>query len=376
MDIWQSLKQSSIGSYEMWRIVFFFCVILFSLVVGRLARYFLERSAGKSKERRRPWVAALLHSLARSVVLVVFALGFGFWLRMELPVITAVSSGLAGVLDVVSRVLGAVAVGYAVYSLVDVVDQYLLGVAEKTESKVDDVLAPLLGKSIRVTVAIVVLLNVATVISGKSIMTILAGLGVGGLAVALAAQDTIRNFFGSIVILGDKPFEIGDRIVVDGHDGPVEAVGFRSTKIRTLEGHLVTVPNSEMVNKTVQNVGKRPHIRRWANLTVTYDTPPEKVERAVQIVKSILRDHEGMHPDYPPRVYFSDFNDCSLNIMMIYWYHPPDYWAYMEFTEQVNKRILERFNAEGIEFAFPTETVYLANDDRRQLAVRMLDKQG
>jgi len=166
------------------------------------------------------------------------------------------------------------------------------------------------------------------------------------------------------VILGDKPFEVGDRVVVAGHDGPVEGVGFRSSKIRTLDGHLVTVPNSEIVNASVQNIGKRPYIRRLANITITYDTPPEKVERAIAIVKDVLQDHEGMNTDFPPRVFFNDFNDCSLNILMIYWYHPPDYWKYQEFSQGVNMAILKRFNAEGIEFAFPTQTIYLANDDK------------
>jgi len=213
---------------------------------------------------------------------------------------------------------------------------------------------------------VLVIVQIFQTVSDRPLTSIIAGLGVGGLAVALAGQDTIRNFFGSLVIVGDKPFEIGDRIVVEGYDGPVESVGFRSTRIRTLEGYLVTIPNAEMVNKVVCNIGKRPHIRHMANITVTYDTPPEKVDLAVAILKEILHDHEGMHPDFPPRVFFSGFNDCSLSILMIYWYHPPDYWSYMAFTEKVNGEILKRFNDEGIEFAFPTQTIYIAGQDAPQ----------
>ena len=236
----------------------------------------------------------------------------------------------------------------------------------------DDVLAPLVGKSIRITVFVLALLNVAQQVSGKSITTILAGLGVGALAIALAGQDTIKNFFGSLVILLDKPFEIGERIVVDNYDGPVESIGFRSTRIRTLTGHQIIVPNSEMVNKTVQNIGRRPYIRRLANITITYDTPPEKVERALDIIKEILKNHEGINPEFPPRVFFNGFNDSSLNILMLYWYFPPEYWKYLQFSEHVNMQILERFNAEGIDFAFPTQTIYLANDNKRQLALNLL----
>ena len=157
--------------------------------------------------------------------------------------------------------------------------------------------------------------------------------------------------------------------MVDGHDGPVEEVGLRSTKIRTLEGHLVTVPNGQLANRTIQNIGQRPHIRRIANLTITYDTLPEKIERAIEIVKELLDNHEGMHEDFPPRVFFNELNADSLNIMAIYWYHPPNYWDYMAFTERFNQEVFRRFNEEGIDFAFPTQTLYLAGDPSRPLNV-------
>ncbi|MBU1570515.1 MAG: mechanosensitive ion channel family protein [Proteobacteria bacterium] len=113
----------------------------------------------------------------------------------------------------------------------------------------------------------------------------------------------------------------------------------------------------------------RPFIRRTSNITVTYDTPPGKVERAVSIIKEILADHEGMLPDYPPRVFFDEFNEVSLNILMIYWYSPPDYWAFKAFCEKVNLKIMRAFEAEGIEFAFPTTTTYLAQDNKRPLHI-------
>ena len=360
----------SIGGNELWRMAALFAAVLLSLAVGRLARFFIDRAAKRAGDRGRELTGVFLVALARPVVLVTLVLGLGVWFQSG--AVLHLAEGLRSLLNVCMRIITAVTAAYVLYSLVDVVDYYLDKLARGTEGKVDDVLAPLVGKSVRITIAVLVILNVAQVVSGKNITTILAGLGVGGLAIALAGQDTIKNFFGSMVILGDKPFEIGDRVIIDGHDGPVESVGFRSTRIRTLEGHLVTVPNSQIVNGTVLNIGKRPFIRRIANIAITYDTPPGKVRRAVEILKEILEDHEGSNPEFPPRVFFSDFNDCSLSLLMIYWYHPPDYWAYQAFSENVNLRILERFNEEGIEFAFPTQTLYLANDDRRQLALRMM----
>ena len=349
------LAQPVIAGNTPWQILYFFGVILLSLLAGGMARFVLERAA-RREEGKREWVGVVMRSLARPAVYVLGAIGL--WYAIDAQILSS-APGFQSVLDTVSAVLFAMAAGYAVFSLVHVVDHFLMKWANRSESKVDDMLVPLVGKSVRFTVAVLVVLQIVDSLSDKPITSILAGLGVGGLAVALAGQDTIKNFFGSLVIVADKPFEIGDRIIFDGHDGPVESVGFRSTKIRTLSGHLVTVPNSEMVNKSVENVGKRPYIKRVANITITYDTPPEKVGKAVKILKEILDNHEGMDEELPPRIFFNEFNDWSLNLLMIYWYHPPDFFQYLEFSERVNHEILQRFNEEGIEFAFPTQTIHV-----------------
>jgi MscS family membrane protein len=202
---------------------------------------------------------------------------------------------------------------------------------------------------------------------GFDVSTLLAGLGVGGLAVALAAQDTLKNFIASVMILLDKPYKVGQRIVVKGHDGVVEEIGLRSTKIRMLTGHLTTIPNDQMASTDVENIGRRPHIRRLTNITITYDTPPGKVEKAVSIVLEILDNHEGMDPEFPPRAYFNEFNPASLNLLVIYWYHPADYWGFMEHSQRVNLQIMNAFAKEGIKFAFPTTTTYLTQDGGQPL---------
>ena len=206
---------------------------------------------------------------------------------------------------------------------------------------------------------------------GLKISTLLAGLGVGGLAVALAAQDTLKNLLGSIMILLDKPYRVGQRIVVKGHDGVVEEIGLRSTRMRLLTGHQTTIPNDEMAKIDIENIGQRPHIRRLTNIGITYDTPPEKIEKAVDIILKILDNHEGMDPEFPPRAYFSEYNPYSLNILVLYWYHPADYWGYMKFSQWVNLQIAREFQKEGIKFAFPTSTTYLSQDDSQPLVVKL-----
>lgn len=204
---------------------------------------------------------------------------------------------------------------------------------------------------------------------GYDVSTLLAGLGVGGIAVALAAQDTLKNFLGSLMIFLDKPYAVGERIVVQGHDGVVEEIGLRSTKMRLLTGHQTTIPNDEMARIDIENIGRRPHIRRLTNISLRYDTPLEKIRKAVKIIDDILENHEGMDPEFPPRVYFNEFNRDSLNIIMLYWYHPPAYWDFLAFNQRVNTQIMQEFEKEGIQFAFPTTTTYLKQDNNQPLSV-------
>jgi len=195
---------------------------------------------------------------------------------------------------------------------------------------------------------------------GVSLIPILTGLGVGGLAVALAARPTLENLIGGLMILIDRPYRIGQRIRVKDHDGVVEEIGMRSTKIRLIDGHQTTIPNEEMARTDIENIGRREFVRRRTNITITHDTALDKVEKAVQIIREILDNHEGMDPNRPPRVYFNDFNPGSLNIMMIYWYYPPNWWDFQAFNQSVNVQIMQEFNKEEIKFAFPTTTTYLA----------------
>ena len=364
MDILNTIAEFEVFGNKLWRIIVLFGIILAAFLVGKIAKYILQKSATRLEKRDRPVASVTLNAMARGVVFLSAAVGIAIGLTA-----LEMKATVAEACDTLSAILLTIGVGYMLYWLVEVPSTWFARMAEKTESKLDNMLAPIVLKSLRVTVVLLVLVQIAQILSDKPITSVIAGLGIGGLAVALAAQDTIKNFFGSLVLFVDKPFELGDRIVIDGHDGPVEEVGFRSTKIRTLEGHLVTIPNGELANKTIQNIGKRPHIRRIVNITITYDTPPEKIERAIAIVKELLENHEGMHEDYPPRVYLSNLNADSLNIMAIYWYHPPNYWDYMTFTERFNKEVLRRYNEEGIDFAFPTQTMYLAGDASRPLSV-------
>ncbi len=362
MNFWEQLTETAIAGIDIWRILALFMAILIAFVAGQVTRYFLRRTAAHLDERKPSILAVGLRAIERSIgpVLLVAGLRVGFFFLI-LP------ETVAGLAETLVSILFVLAIAYVVYCFVDVVDHWLTAFSQKTESKLDDMLAPVVRKSLRVTIVILAFVQVATILSDKPLTSIIAGLGVGGLALALAAQDTIKNFFGSLMLFVDKPFEMGDRIVVGGVDGSVEEVGLRSTRIRNPEGHLVTIPNGELAHEKIQNISKRPYLKRVANIGVTYDTPPQKVERAVEILKDLLENHEGMTADFPPRVVFNEFLDAALNILVIYWYSPPNHWDFMAFNQRINLEILRRFNDEGIEFAFPTQTLYLAGDPNRPL---------
>jgi MscS family membrane protein len=197
---------------------------------------------------------------------------------------------------------------------------------------------------------------------GIPLTTLLAGAGVGGLALALAAQDTLKNILGSMMILLDKPYRVGELIKAKGYTGVVEEIGLRSTKLRLLTGHQTSIPNEQMASSDVENIGRRPHIRRVGDLPLSLDISAEQAERAVGIVAAILDHHEGMAEGRPPRVMLSEFSRDALNLRFFYWFGPPDYWRFMAFGERVNKEILTQFEREGIRLALPASKVFVAKE--------------
>lgn len=353
--------------YSWWRYLLILVVIVVAYLVSRLIGRFLSGMTivlKESEEQMRLRLALQAATWPIRLLLATVALYLaGEILHLEAAADRIVGGALG--------VLSTLAVILFVYRLLDILEYELTKYAQREETSVDQTFVQMVRIFARTIVLTVGAIYLIKAISGKPMSALIAGLGIGGLAIALASQDTLKNFFGSIMIMLDKPFNVGQRVLVGGYDGVVENIGFRSTRVRTLTGHLVTVPNEKMANSSIENIGRRPSIRRLSNITITYDTPADKVEKAVNIIREILQNHEGMDENFPPRVYFNEFNDASLNIMMIYWYHPPDYWDFIAFGEKVNLQIMRAFETEGIEFAFPTTTNYIAHDERRPLHITL-----
>jgi len=360
------LQDELIEANEAWRFLLLLGVVLGTLIVGRIVRYMIVGSMKRLEKKEGVILPVLfMRCLPGPTVMAIFGGGIYAARLCFLFAIDGRTTGFSGSIyelwGKISHAVIALSAAYMLYRLVDVIEYYLRCWTSKTQSSLDDMLVPVIRKSLRIFIVVVALLFIADNILKMEIGSILAAAGIGGLAFALAAKDTIANFFGSVTIFADRPFQMGDRIRINGFDGPVEDVGFRSTRIRTLDGHLVSVPNSKIANEMVENIGRRPFIKRVANITITYDTPPDKVQRAVEIIKEVLAETEEVNRDtnLVPRVYFNDFKDWALNILVIYWVTPPDYWMFQSVNEKVNLTIMRQFCAEGIEFAFPTQTVHV-----------------
>jgi MscS family membrane protein len=259
----------------------------------------------------------------------------------------------------ISRAFIVVVAGSVTYVALKVVD-LLLGVwHEKIVSPQDKAFAaqllPFISKVAKTAIIIAAVVLTADNLEIK-ITSLLAGLSVGGLALGLAAQDTVANLFGAVAIFLDKPFHIGDRIRVEGVDGTVETIGLRSTAVRSADGHHVTIPNKLMGNAIITNITRRPTIKTEMNLGLTYDTPAEKVKRATLLLEEIFRAN--------PRtgdllITFNKFSDSALNLFVAHVWNGTDANLHATEMQVLNLQIKERFDAEKIEFAFPSQTIYL-----------------
>jgi len=187
---------------------------------------------------------------------------------------------------------------------------------------------------------------------------VLAGLGIGGLAVALAARDSLANLLGSIHIMFERPFRIGHRIRVAGSEGTVEDVGFRSTRIRTADNSLISIPNNSVVNATVENLTMREMVRQKLLIQVTYDTSHEKIEAFALAVKQVIVDNPFTNKE-KIFVRLNDFGESSLNILVIFHLIVPDYASELEEREKILLEVMDLAGVMGVEFAFPTQTLHV-----------------
>lgn len=263
------------------------------------------------------------------------------------------------------EILGIFFVILLVLKLVASLFDYFGKLAEKTDNTMDDQLLPVTRKIINVIVWLVGLIYVLSHLN-VNVTAILAGLSIGGLALALAAQDTVKNFFGSVMIFLDRPFQIGDWIHFDDVDGIVEEVGIRSTRIRTFSNSLVYVPNAHLADATIDNLGLRKFRRYKTELGVTYDTPPEIIDVFVEGIKQIIENHPTTRKDYF-EVSLNSFGASSINILLYMFFEADNYTKELKGKHEIIYGIIQLANNIGVRFAFPTQTLHIEEFPEKKL---------
>lgn len=353
LPTWMRTPLLGISGLTAWQLGGLGLWILLGLIVRSLVSWLVGSQANRVLGRLRvhvaePIVSAASTPLGNLTMAGVLAIGVP---TLEFNV------RVAQVSMVVVRTLAAVSVVMLIYRLVDVLAAWMQQRASKTETKLDDQLVPLVQRGLKlVTVAIGAVFVLQNL--NVDVGSLLAGLGLSGLAVALASKDTISNLFGSVTIFVDKPFAIGDWVVASGVEGVVEEVGFRSTRIRTFYNSLVTVPNSKFTDAIVDNYGMRRYRRCRTTLGLTYDTTPERIEAFCDGVRALIKAHPATRKDYY-EVHFSGYGDFSLNIMLYFFFDVPDWSDELRARHEIYLDILRLAKRIGVDFAFPTRTLHV-----------------
>jgi MscS family membrane protein len=235
-----------------------------------------------------------------------------------------------------------------------VFSEIIVPLTEKTENTFDDQIVPVLRKGVKGIIWIIGFI-VGLDNAGFDIMALIAGLGIGGLALALAAQDTVKNVFGGVMIFIDKPFQIGERVIIDGNDGFVTEVGIRSTRIKTLMNRIITIPNSKFAESSIENISAEPTRKVVVNLGLTYETTPEKMDLAMKILGEIVDSNQDILSQ-ERIISFTTWGDFSLGILFIFYIKKEA--DILASQSKVNLEILRKFNENGLSFAYPTQTIY------------------
>jgi MscS family membrane protein len=344
LDQFEPLRENTFLGEPLWKYVASLIYVLLALYAAKLVdwvtRVWLKRVASRHTGRVDELLLELLHGPIKVVIFVVLlniGLNIFDWSpRMRLYL----SKGLILVV--------AASLTYLAVKIVDLLlDIWRRRHARETDLKFNDQLFSVIRISLNTFVILVAVLVTAQNMN-IDITAAIASLSIGGLAVGLAAQDTLANLFGAVAVFVDKPFRAGDQIKLDGAEGVVETVGLRSTRVRSPEGHLIAVPNKTMGNAIITNITQRPTIKTVMNFALNRSLPTEKIKRAIALLKEIYKANPMTEDVW---VSFNQFTGPNLNIQVVHWWKDTDYQKYLAGMQEMNLAVRDRFEAEGILFA-------------------------
>lgn len=339
-----------------------FTILLLTLIFRGVITHVIFRYLHKLSSRTRiKHDGLLLQALEKPVSILLLILGF-FLALIILPMDEAVKK----VVENLFRGTSMLIVVWGCIRVIDVVANILAEITQKRDSALHG-FVPVLRKSIKVFIGIVGLLMVIDNL-GYNVAGILATLGLGGAALAFASKDTVANGFGTLMIILDRPFKVGDWIIVgDKVDGDVESIGLRSTKVRTWPKTVLSIPNGVLANEYINNWSRMPKRRVKQVVGITYEATADDMEALVEDFRKILREDEGVEQQFI-LVNFIDFGSSSLDIMVYYFTKSVAWLEHMEVRQRINCKIMRAIKDRDLSVAFPTRTLYMDGPVASKLA--------
>lgn len=354
----------------------FIVILLFGLLITRICSKLLSKllfkllSSFHSGTDSNVFISLLLRPIELLITFIVIYLAINqldfplqevIFRRTELvnkvPVVYEIK--VIQIIDKLFLLLFIISVFRIILRIIDFIAHIFLYKASLTESKSDDQMVPFVKELSKILVIIFAVFVVFGSVFNLNVATIIAGLGIGGIAVALAAQDTLQNLLGSFAIFADKPFVVGDLVRIDKYEGTIEKVGFRSTLIRTLDSTMVIIPNKKMVDSPLENLTLRNLQRMRFDIGLRYDTPPDLMMKVSQEIERSINQHPAIGED--TMVNFESFGSSALNIQVLYFIKVADGNDFVRIREEINYQIMNIVSNYGAGFAMPSQTVYHEN---------------
>jgi len=355
-QIWQQTQQLQMLGIPVDRWLMTIGILLLTVIAQRyLLSAFHRISHSITAHTETPLDDLLLIAAERPASYLILMLGIIGSLHMLNPPLKSLP--LLDFTDQAARIMAIFLASWFAWRLIDGFSAYFNARALQTSSTLDDQLIPFVSKTLKIFLCLTLILVLAQNM-GYSISGLIASLGIGGIAVAMAAKDTIANVFGSIMLLVDRPFTVGDWIKTKEFEGVVEEIGFRSTRIRTFAKTLVNVPNSQLANMVIDNIDAMPKRRVKMRIGITYSTSAEQMNQAITNIETLLKNHIGVDQTFS-LVKFDNFEDSSLSIFLYYFTKSTHWDEYLQVRQEVNLQIMQALEQLNLEFAFPSRSVYL-----------------
>ncbi len=340
------LIDSTLGQYLL-------CIafILFFSMLGKIVVYLFKKYMRGLALKTENEFDDLVMEVLSAPMFWVFVIS-GFYMGLHFLELSEIYS------EGINAVFFTIMAGVAAWILIRLVDgivvHFLAPLAAKTKSDLDDQLLPVIRNTLKASIIVIIFVVVLSHY-GIDVTAVLTGLGIGGLALAFAAKETIADIFGGISIFTSRPFKVGDWVSVAGISGTVKEVGLRHTRIRALDKRLITIPNSKVASSIIENISKAPKKMTEVTIGLTYNTSVKDMAKAVKILREAINERDDCEKD--PLILFKKFDSSSVNIVLRYWIEKKA--QFNEIRSEVNFEIKKRFDKAKLDFAFPTQTVYL-----------------